>query len=247
MNIYQVRFLRQILGINNVGEVPPAILYLSDGGHVENLGLLSLLKLKMKKIIVTDGGFKSSMEEAGVDLLHSLEMARKKLRCSFTGMDGRDISEDIRDNFVEPRYQVFSRHYQFRVHYFEKDHDTGISKKVREGIILFLAPRHPSEGVIGDDSPSWAEYEEDTGIKLKSKRWGSSPYLSEEEVNSLTGACSTCCHCGCCKSCSEPILGRFPHHSTANQFFTPEQFSAYHREGYRSLIEGRLDDFLNAK
>ena len=28
-------------------------------------------------------------------------MARIKLRCSFTGMDGQDITEDIRDKFVE--------------------------------------------------------------------------------------------------------------------------------------------------
>jgi len=77
VNVYLIRYIREVLQINNVGEVPPAIMYLSDGGHVENLGLLSLLKLRMKRIIVADGGFKSSKEEAGVDLLHSLNMARK--------------------------------------------------------------------------------------------------------------------------------------------------------------------------
>ena len=235
------------MGINNVGEVPPAILYLSDGGHVENLGLLSLLKLRMKRIIVTDGGFKSTKEEAAVDLLHSLDMARQKLRCSFTGMDGRDINEDIRDHLVELRYQKYTRHFKFRVHYFDKDHDTGISQKVSEGVILFLTPRHPSDGIAGEEQTNWAEYEEDTGITLERKRWGNGPYLSEEEVNRLTGACSQCCHCSCCKNCSEPILGQFPNHTTANQFFTCDQFSAYHREGYRSLIEGSLDEFLKVK
>ena len=39
-----------------VGEVPHAMLYLSDGVHVENLGLLSLLKLRIKRIINADGG-----------------------------------------------------------------------------------------------------------------------------------------------------------------------------------------------
>ena len=198
----------------------------------------------MKRIIVTDGGYKSTTAEAGIDLLHSLNMARQKLRCSFTGMDGRDINEDLRDHFIEPRQQKFSRHYRFRVHYFEKDKNTGVSKKVGEGIILFLAPRHPSEGIVGSEENNWGEYEADTGLKLKTKRWGVGPYLSEEEANRLTGACSECCHCGCCKSCSEPLFGRFPNHSTANQFFTRDQFSVYHREGYRSLIEGSLDDFL---
>ena len=247
MNIYQVRFIREMLGIDNVGEVPPAILYLSDGGHVENLGLLSLLKLRMKKIIITDGGFKSSKEEAGVDLLHSLNMAREKLRCSFSGMDGRDINEDIRDNFVETMDKRVRRHFKFKVHYFDKDLNTGVSRKVGEGVILFLAPRHPSDGIVVKQQTDWTEYEEDTGLKMERKRWGDGPYLSEEEVSRLTGVCCGCCHCACCKGCSEPVLGRFPHHSTANQFFTPDQFSAYHREGYRSLIEGSLDEFLKAE
>ena len=244
MNIYQVRFIREILSINNVGEVPPAILYLSDGGHVENLGLLPLLKRRMRRIIVTDGGFKASFEAAGIDLLHSLDMARRKLRCSFTGTDGRDIYEDIRDHFVEPKLEKFSRKYEFRVHYYEKDNHTGVSRKVGEGIILLLAPRHPSEGIVGDEMNSWSEYEADTGLKLKAKRWGNGPYLSGDEANRLTGACSDCCHCSCCKVLSEPLFGRFPQHSTANQFFTQDLFSAYHREGYRSSIEGSLDEFL---
>lgn len=244
VNVFQVRFLRELMSINNVGEVPPAILYLSDGGHVENLGLLALLKLRMRRIIVTDGGFKASNDEAGVDLIQSLSMARQKLRCSFTGMDGRDINEDIRDHFVESKHQKFSRHYKFRVFYYEKDRSTGLSTMVSEGVILFLAPRHPSEGIVVGGENSWAEYEADTGMKLKPKRWGNGPYLSEMEADRLTGVCSTCCHCGCCARCSELLLGRFPQHSTANQFFTRDQFSAYHREGYRALIEGSLDEFL---
>lgn len=30
-----------------------------------------------------------------------LDLARKKLGCSFSALDGRDIAEDIRDSFVE--------------------------------------------------------------------------------------------------------------------------------------------------
>ena len=37
----------------------------------------------------------------GQELLLALDFARKKLGCSFLGMDGRDIAEDIRDKFVE--------------------------------------------------------------------------------------------------------------------------------------------------
>ena len=248
MNVYQVRFLREILEINNVGEVPPAILYLSDGGHVENLGLLSLLRLRMKRIIIADGGFKSSKEEAGADLLHSLKMAREKLRCSFTGMDGEDINADIRNKFIKAAGIRAPRHFKFKVRYFNKNLGKGESSKAEEGIILFLAPRHPSDdGIVGKQQTDWTEYEVDTGLKLERERWGDSPYLVEKDVDRLTGACCVCCHCACCKGFSELILGRFPHHSTANQFFTPDQFSAYHREGYRSLIEESLDEFPKAE
>ena len=87
--------------MTNVGPNPPAVLSLSDGGHVENLGILPLLKLRLKKIIAVDGGRTLSDLDYGQELLLALDLARKKLGCSFLGMDGRDIAEDIRDKFVE--------------------------------------------------------------------------------------------------------------------------------------------------
>ena len=89
------------LGIPNVGPSPPPVLRLSDGGHVENLGILPLLRLRLKRIISVYGGCAASEQAFCNTLMNALEMARKKLRCSFTGMDGRDINEDIRINFVE--------------------------------------------------------------------------------------------------------------------------------------------------
>ena len=87
--------------MTNVGPNPPAVLSLSDGGHVENLGILPLLKLRLKKIIAVDGGRTLSDLDYGRELLLALDLARKKLGCSFLGMDGRDIAEDIQDKFVE--------------------------------------------------------------------------------------------------------------------------------------------------
>ena len=77
------------MNVINVGPSPPAVLSLSDGGHLENLGILPLLKLKLLDQDYADA------------LLIALDMARKKLGCSFSALDGRDIAEDIRDNFVE--------------------------------------------------------------------------------------------------------------------------------------------------
>ena len=96
-------YVRKSLGIPNVGPSPPPVLRLSDGGHVENLGISPLLRLRLKRIISVYGGCAASEQAFCNTLMNALEMARKKLRCSFTGMDGRDINEDIRINFVERR------------------------------------------------------------------------------------------------------------------------------------------------
>ena len=89
------------MNVINVGSNPPAVLSLSDGGHLENLGILPLLKLRLKKIVAVDGGNTILDQDYADALLTALDMARKKLGCSFSALDGRDIAEDIRDNFVE--------------------------------------------------------------------------------------------------------------------------------------------------
>jgi len=101
VNVTYVNFFRNALQVTNQGSNPPAVLYLSDGGHIENLGILVLLKLRLPKIVSVEGGRTILDEDYAGSLLIALDMARKKLGCSFTGMDGRDITEDIRDNFVE--------------------------------------------------------------------------------------------------------------------------------------------------
>lgn len=87
--------------MTNQGPSPPPVLRLSDGGHIENLGILPLLKLRLKKIVAVNAGRTISDEDYGATLLAGLDMARKKLGCSFSGIDGRDIAEDIHDNFVD--------------------------------------------------------------------------------------------------------------------------------------------------
>lgn len=101
VNVPHIRYVRSVLGIVNVGPSPPPIMHISDGGHYENLALLPLLKLRLPKIVIVNGGSCESDAAYGVDLKIALELAREKLRCSFSGLDGRDVMEDIRANFVE--------------------------------------------------------------------------------------------------------------------------------------------------
>ena len=86
----------------NIGPMPPPLMLLSDGGHVENLALLPLLKKRLKKIIVVDGGFKNDEKSYGKSLLDALMLARKKLNCSFLSEEGGDVISDLLDKFVKP-------------------------------------------------------------------------------------------------------------------------------------------------
>ena len=110
-----ISYVRKTLGILKHGPNPPPALRLSNGGHVENLGILPLLKLRLKKIISVYGGRVASDQKFCSTLLNALEMARKKLRCSFTALNGRDISEDIRVNLVERSPGNQPRSYRFGI------------------------------------------------------------------------------------------------------------------------------------
>ena len=105
-----VRFMRQILFVSNDGPSPPPILRLSDGGHIENLAILPLLKKRLSKIVVVDGGHKNEDSEWGYDLVKALSLAREKLHCSFTALDGRDVLEDVKEKFINtpPGHQTRS-------------------------------------------------------------------------------------------------------------------------------------------
>jgi len=101
-----------MLLVVNLGPMPPPILRLSDGGHIENLAILPLLKKRLPKIVVVDGGHKTDDSEWGDSLLQALSLARQKLHCSFTGLDGRDVSEDIKEKFVNKRQGHQPRSYR---------------------------------------------------------------------------------------------------------------------------------------
>ena len=240
-----VRFIRGFLSINNIGTHPPPILRLSDGGHFENLALLPLLDKKLKKIVIFDGSCNPGDEKYAESLLTALELAREKLHCSFVGMSGRDINEDIRVEFLKMKSKQRPRSYRFKVQYYDQV-DT---KPISDGEILFVAPRHPCESIplrpeTGQPKP-WKDFD----MPLEADKWGDSPELTDLEADRLTFCCCTCCHrysssCCSCRCISERLLGKFPHHITANQFFTPDTFSAYHREGYAACVEAGVAGFL---
>ena len=109
-----------------------------------------------------------------------------------------------------------------------------------EGEILLIAPRDPKRGVsdkvdgtVVDIQP----FDEPNGLHHGMT-------LKEDDVSKLTFCCCECCHQKACHGLPKMFCNQFPHHYTANQFFTPRMFSAYHREGYRACVEANADEFL---
>ena len=206
--------------------------------------MLPLLDKKLKKIVIFDGSCNSGDEKYADSLLDALEMAREKLHCSFKGVSGRDINEDIREEFLKMKSKQRPRSYTFKVQYYDK-----AGERESDGEIRFVAPRHPSESkpldrVENEQPKPWTHF----GVELDDpdhKKWGKSPELIVEEADRLTFCCCHCCHYDGSSHCiSESLLGRFPHHITANQFFTPDTFSAYHREGYAACVEAEVAKFF---
>ncbi|XP_029188403.2 uncharacterized protein LOC114955692 [Acropora millepora] len=243
-----VRYMRQLLSVSNRGPSPPPILLLSDGGHIENLGILPLLKKRLTKIVVADGGLKTDDSEWGKALLHAFSLAREKLHCSFIGLDGRDVIEDIKEKFVNTADGFKPRSYRCKVHYYEKNDILEKGRKVGEGEILLLTPRHPNKGIIKKECVTWKEALRDINVDLEAGKWGTNPQQNADEVDSLTCCCCDCCHRSWLQSLSPDCLcGVFPRHSTANQFFTPRMFTAYHCEGYNACLEAEAAEFLGAR
>ena len=231
------------------------MLRLSDGGHFENLALLPLLEKKLDYIVVADGSCNPGGEKYADALLHAIKKAREILHCSFTpltndeeteGGGTRDIEGDIRVRFLTKKKGRFPRHYRFKVHYYDVIDVNGVPVDKfcgKTGEILFLAPRHPKEcKEEGEDEndEKWKEFDVEGN---PDDLWKKPRKLTEDQANRLNWCCCRCCHGDCfpgdiCHRISSFFLrGGFPHHTTGNQFFTPDMFSAYHCEGLAACIE----------
>jgi len=46
----------QMVSLNTVGPISPPLLHLTDGGHLDNLGLIELLRRECKLMICFDAG-----------------------------------------------------------------------------------------------------------------------------------------------------------------------------------------------
>ncbi len=79
--------------MDQINEEIPDVLYLSDGGHMENLALLPLLNVKCRKIYLIDCEAATTCNS----LINALQLARKHLNIKFFDGTGFDIAAQIID------------------------------------------------------------------------------------------------------------------------------------------------------
>ena len=68
------------------------LLRLSDGGHIEYFWHFATFETAIEE----DGGHRSEDGHWAKDLLKALSLAREKLHCSFIGLDGGDVIQDVK-------------------------------------------------------------------------------------------------------------------------------------------------------
>ena len=147
---------------------------------------------------------------------------------------------------VSTTFNPLLRFCRFKVHYYEKKSIFEEAIKVGEGEVLLISPRHPKKGVKKQERVTWKEALRDIDVDLEEGKWGIGPQQDTEDVDSLTFCCCERCHGSSLQGLSEAMCGAFPQHITANQFFTPRLFKAYHSEGYNACLEADAAEFLGA-
>mmetsp|Transcript_43849 Transcript_43849/g.115971 ORF Transcript_43849/g.115971 Transcript_43849/m.115971 type:complete len:969 (+) Transcript_43849:2-2908(+) len=227
-----IRHLHMAMMHYHTSDEPPLRLFLNDGGLVECLGLISLLRRRSEYMLVTDATADFKMEL--VCLRETMRLAERERICTFFDPD------DPRRG-AEPRLQEFSRsqdkYLRLGVLYDAWNPEGGEHRKTGEVFFIRMrllafgrrmkAPRISEEEVMMSAARCRTSSGEETP--------GRPEAMLREEVG---GCCCDCCH----KKCNCGLVGRFPDISSGNQFLTPTQFSLLCRLGYE--ISGEAIDHI---
>jgi len=108
------RYFSLLLRLVRIKDNWPHYLFLSDGGHLENYGMLPLLRRRCKRIFVCDG----TQDVKGIckELFKCLRMAEQRLYCCFLALD----SEESAARYIERTFIANpnrGRYVCFRVKY----------------------------------------------------------------------------------------------------------------------------------
>jgi len=196
-------------------EEPPMYLYLSDGGPIEDLGIVQLLRRHQRWILSIDVG--DDPECRLLDLREAIHLAREERICSF--FDPRDPRRDLEDvlqeytNSKEPFLHLGVLYTQVCGTTPEKVGDIFHTR-------MRLIEDRPVRGLITREEV------------MEGSRADIDYPLGDVKWSRLGGACCRCCHTSrLVSSTSSCLCGAFPHTHTANQFFTAIQWANFCRLG----------------
>jgi hypothetical protein len=123
----QILELLNIIPIwNGIHQMPKA-LFLTDGGHIENLGLFPLLHQECTDIVMLD----AEADQTCSSLRQALQMGRNILQCVFYKKDTQDIEAEI-NKFEQEEHEAY---FEFNVCY-----ASGVT-----GHIRYIKARLPKE------------------------------------------------------------------------------------------------------
>jgi hypothetical protein len=213
----QFRILTQQVAWNSRA---PECLYLSDGGHTENLALLPLLARRVPVILIADGsadvdpvaGIRDALRQARSKLGVTFEPSRKdQLRRGYNKEDpsAYDLESDL-TRFGRELDGDENRAFVIKARYHTGD--------CGSSMIIFLKPNPFNTRGPGKDTDHYSDALDHHT-------------LAEEGLE--CGCSASCCSLTTCGSC----CGKFPVVSTANQFFTPNLWLKMHQQGYAAAIE----------
>jgi len=207
---------------------PPPVLYLSDGGHTENLALLPLLAKRLPFIIISDG---STDSDPVAGLRMALKQARNKLPVTFAPSrwdQVRRMGDAVKDDRLwelecdldhwgKQLQKNGSRAFMFHAHY-DTFHEFKDPTASPSSIVIYLKP-NPFEPEVDDCS----------NHRTQEK-------TRKDQRADETLECA--CHRWCCRltTCSF-LCGAFPNVSTANQFFSPMLWEKFHQQGFAAAFE----------
>jgi len=222
-----IRHLHMMMMHYHTSDEPPLRLFLNDGGLVECLGLISLLRRRCEFMLVTDATADFSLQL--VCLRETMHLAEAERRCTFF-----DLSDPRRG--AEPLLQEFaaSRNTHLRIgvlydSWADASNPLPPRHERKTGEIFFVrmrlleAGRHVGSQRITEDEVRFRRAPTPTEESPVTR-------LFQEQ---LGGCCCDCCHARC--NCG--LMGRFPDIATGNQFLTPTQFVLLCRLGYELSAE----------
>jgi len=237
-----LRTLQQATRFYYQSPQPPGTVYISDGGVVDNTGVLSLLRRRCRRILAVYAGEEAQGKE--LKCIKKLLMHMHEERIGYL----YDLENPQQGPLETIRKCVESHgHFlKFGIHYAD---DTSGERSVLMVVRNQVPAKHRDDGSVELADASGSEMSADGSS-------GPLPvfeHLTEEELlgyrdpeldeilegmqqTDLGGCCCDCCH----KTCFNAFCGKFPKPPTSNQFLTPQMFSSLCRLGRAALTTDAL-------